>query len=157
MQRHLCLILVVWLLVAAGGPSAEPKKKDAAAKDLARLQGKWKFVEEDRDGTVEKFARGHVLVIKGEYMHWYDADGKLATKESLELDPSRSPRWMDMTIVFNRLYPSAKGTTLQGIYQLKGDELKIALPSDRFRRRPKEFKTRKWSSFFVSTYKRIKP
>jgi uncharacterized protein (TIGR03067 family) len=156
MPRHLCLVLLVWPLLAAGAPSAAPGVKDAAARDLARLQGKWKFVEEDRDGTVTKFSNGHVLVIEKEYVLWYDADGKLATKESLKLGPSKSPKTLDMTIVVNRLYPTAKGLTLRGIYQLSGDELKIALPSDPFKRRPKELKTKKWSPFSVSTYKRVK-
>jgi uncharacterized protein (TIGR03067 family) len=159
MPRSLFLILVVWPLLAAGGPSAEPGEEDAAAKDLAQLQGKWKFVAEDRDGTVRKFrdGEGHVITIRGEFQFWHDADGKLATKESLKLDPSKSPKTIDMTIVFNRLYPNAKGLTARGIYQLEGDELKIATPAELFYGRPKEFTTKKGSHFIVSTYKRVKP
>jgi uncharacterized protein (TIGR03067 family) len=157
MTRHLYLILVVWLLLAARGPGAEPGEEDAAAKDLAKLQGQWKLVEEDRDGTVTKYDNGHVITIEKQFNLWYDADGKLATKDSLKLDPSKSPKEMDETVVFNHLFPIAKGTTMRCIYQLEGDELKIARPSELFYGRPKEFTTKKGSHFLVATYKRVKP
>jgi uncharacterized protein (TIGR03067 family) len=162
MPRHLCLILVVWLLMAAGAPGAEPEKEDAAAKGLAKLQGKWKLVAEDQDGTVRKIrdGDGHVITFEKEFELWHDADGELALKHSLKLDPSKSPKEMDVTTVFNRLYPNDRNT-IRCIYQVEGDELKIAMPLDVFLQlfsgRPKEFTTKKGSLFIVATYKRVKP
>lgn len=158
MPRHLCLILVVWLLMAAGGPSAQPGQGDAAAKDLARLQGKGKLVAEDRDGTVTKIrdGDGHVITIEKEFQLWHDAEGKLALKHSLKLDPSKSPKQMDATAVFNRLFPDDR-STIRGIYRVEGDELQIAVPAELFFGRPKEFTTKKGSLFIVATYKRVKP
>jgi uncharacterized protein (TIGR03067 family) len=143
--------------MAAGGPSAEPGEKDAAAKDLAKLQGKWKLVEEGLNGTVTKSADGHVIGFEKEFMIGYDADGGVATKDSIKLDPSKSPKAIDTTCVFNVLYPNNKGNTFQGIYQLEGDELKFAFPILPSRERPKEFTTKKGSPFVVFTYKRVKP
>src|SRR5262249_59259171 len=99
MPRHLYLILVVWPLLAAGGPCAEPGEKDAA-KDLARLQGKWKLVKEDLNGTVTRSDDGHVIGFEKEIEIGYDADGGVATKDSIKLDPSRSPKAIDTTCVF---------------------------------------------------------
>src|SRR5262249_30385603 len=112
---------------------------------------------EDVNGTVRKFDDGHVIGFEKEVMVGYDAEGGVATKDSIKLDPSQSPRAIDMTSVVNVLYPNTKGNTLQGVYQLEGDELKLALPIPPARRRPKEFTTRKGSPFGVFTYKRVKP
>jgi uncharacterized protein (TIGR03067 family) len=159
MPRRFYLILVVCLLTAGGGPSAESGVKNAGAKDLAKLQGKWRVVAEDSDGTVTKIAdgHGHVIGFDKEIMIGYDADGGVATKDSIKLDPSKSPKAIDATCVFNVLYPKNKGHTIHGIYQLQGDELKLAFPYAPFRERPKEFTTKKGSHFIVATYKRLKP
>jgi uncharacterized protein (TIGR03067 family) len=147
MIRNLWLIPAVWLLLAIGGTGAEPKKEGAVAKELAKLQGKWKLVEEHRDGSVTKYEDGHVLTIEKQFMLWYDADEKVDTKHSLKLDPSKSPKEMDETILFNRVFPDANGNTKRCIYQLKGDELKIARPYAPYQNRPKEFTTKAGSRF----------
>ncbi|MFO0968525.1 MAG: hypothetical protein U0793_23455 [Gemmataceae bacterium] len=85
----------------------------------------------------------------------HDADGKLALKVSLKLDPSKSPEQMDATTVFNNLFPGDK-SVIRCIYRIEGDELKIAYPAELFFGRPREFTTRKGSLFTVATYKRVK-
>jgi uncharacterized protein (TIGR03067 family) len=144
--------------MAAGGRSAEPGEGDAA-KDLAKLQGKWKLVEEDLNGKVTKYADGHVIGFEKDIEIDYDAEGGVAAKASVKLDPSKSPKAIDTTVTFNVLFPNDKGTTYQGVYQLEGDELKLALPVPPFRQRPKEFTTKKGLEprFVVLTYKRVKP
>jgi len=153
MTRHLCLTLLVSLTMAADGPDAAPGE-DAAAKDLAKLQGKWKLVETDSDGTVTKSdGDGHVIGIEKELMIGYDAEGGVAAKDSIKLDPAKSPKAMDLTCVFNVLFPGQKGKT----YQVDKDELKLVFPYAPFRQRPKEFTTKEGSHFGVFTYKRVKP
>jgi uncharacterized protein (TIGR03067 family) len=158
MPRHLCLILVVWLLTVAGAPGAEPKEEDAAAKDLAKLQGKWKLVAEDLNGTVTKSDDGHVIAFEKDVNINYDADGGVAAKATVKLDPSKSPKAIDMTITLLPSLPNEKGKTLQGIYQVEGDELKLAFPNAPFRERPTQFTTKKEiePTFVVFTYKRMK-
>jgi uncharacterized protein (TIGR03067 family) len=143
---------------SAPAPKAENKEEDAAAKDLAKLQGTWRLVAEDRDGTVTKLAKGqgHDIVIEKDFEIWYDADGKLALKHKLKLDPSKSPKQMDATCVFSVLFPNDK-STVPSVYEIDGDELKIAYPGELFYPRPKEFTTKKGSLFTVGTYKRVKP
>jgi uncharacterized protein (TIGR03067 family) len=157
MPRYLCLVLVAGLLTAAGGPGAEPEKKeDAAVKDLAKLQGKWKCAE-DLNGTVRKTNTGHVVGHEKDIEISYDAEGGVATKESIKLDPSRSPKQIDTSNLFNVLFPNTEGQTFQGIYQLEGDELKLAYPIPPNGQRPGEFKTKEGSHFVVVTDKRVKP
>jgi uncharacterized protein (TIGR03067 family) len=159
MPRRLFLALVVLPLLAAGGPGADPKEEDAAARDLAKLQGKWKLVEFDLNGEVTKCAEGHVIGFEKDVEIDYDGDGGVAGKSSVKLDPSKSPRAIDLTITFLAIFPNEKGRTLHGIYQVEGDELKLAFTSAPFWGRPREFTTRKQlvTTFEVDTYKRVKP
>src|SRR5262249_25574835 len=106
MPRHLYLILVVWLLMVGGGPSAEPGEKDAAANELAKLQGKWKLVAEDLDGQLRKFNDGHVIGFDKDININYDADGGVAAKATIKLDQSKSPKAIDLTVTFNVLFPN---------------------------------------------------
>jgi uncharacterized protein (TIGR03067 family) len=158
MARYLCLALVVWPFLAVAGPGAD-KEEDAAAKDLAKLQGKWKLVEEDLNGTVTKSDQGAVIAFEKDVEIDYDGDGGVAGKSSIKLDPSRSPKEIDMTITFLAIFPSEKGRTTHAIYQVDGDELKLAIPCPPFRRRPREFTARKellGPRFEVLTFKRVK-
>jgi uncharacterized protein (TIGR03067 family) len=108
MPRHLGLILVVWLLTAAGGPGAEPEKEDAAAKDLAKLQGKWKCVASDLNGTVRSYGDGHIIAFEKDVEIDYDADGGVAGKATIKLDASKSPKSIDMTVTFIAIFPKGR-------------------------------------------------
>ena len=100
----LCLISIVWPPNALGGP-----REDAAA-DLAKLQGKWRCVEEDSDGKMDKgFSKGHVISFEKELMISYDGDGGVACKDFIKLDPSKSPKEINLTSIFNVLFPGEKG------------------------------------------------
>ncbi len=158
MIRALPLIVLVCLLWVASSGKAEPKEKDAAAKDLAKLQGKWKNVEIDSDGKVNKgFKNGLIIAFEKNERIDYDAEGGVESRVSIKLDPSKSPNEMDQTYVFERLFPDEKGKTYLGIYQLEGDELKIAMAIAPWNgERPKEFTTKERSHFAVATYKRVK-
>src|SRR5579884_505719 len=153
MKRCLCLLgLVCPVLTAAYRPDAPPAEdRDAAARDLARLQGKWRCVEEDSQGRVTK-SDGHGLIIAFEkdVEIDYDAVGGVFSKERIKLDPSKSPKANDTTIVDCTL-PYLKGRTAEGIYQLEGDVLKVASPYAPYRERPQEFTTKKGSHFIVFT------
>ena len=155
MKRHLFLILAVFVVLAADSPKPDPRE-DAAAKELAKLQGKWKLVAEDSDGTVTETNQGAVIGFDKEFLIGYDGDGGVATKDTVKLNPTESPKEIDQTCVINVLFPSEKGRITPGIYELKDDKLKMAFPYAPNRERPKEFTTKKRSNFVVFTYKRTK-
>jgi RNA polymerase sigma factor (sigma-70 family) len=108
--------LVVWSLNAQ-----TPATQDAAVKkDKDALQGDWTVVEaklignnnaEDKDQV-----KGKTFVFKG--------DKLIARGESAyTIDPSKKPK--EIEIVPADGPESEKGKTFRGIYELKGDELKI--------------------------------
>jgi uncharacterized protein (TIGR03067 family) len=156
MKRYLFFLLVFCALLAADNPKGNPGE-DAAAKEITKLQGKWKLVEEDNDGTVMETKQGQVIAFEKEILIGYDGEGGVVTKDSLKLDPTKSPKEIDETIVSSVFLPRWKGWITKGIYELKDDELKMAFPYAPSRERPKAFATKKGSKFGVYTYKRVGP
>ncbi len=158
MIRHLTLYVLLCQPPAAAEKA--PPARDAAARDLARLQGKWRLAAMDEDGKVTRVATvrdGHVIAFEKELHLEFTDEGKfLATKSSVRLDPTASPKAFEETILFNSLFPAVKGRKIRGSYQLEGDELKLAFPVFPWGARPKAFTTRKGDRFMVATYKRLK-
>lgn len=156
MKRFLCLVLVFWSLPCANGQQPDAKKEDPAADKLAKMQGKWRVIETESQGTVYKTGgNGAVIVIDKSFMLHLDGDGKPCGKDSIKLDLSRSPNRMDLTVVFNNIFPHTKGRTSHSIYRMDGDKLKIATTFAPFQGYPDGFMTSKFCRFNVTTYKRI--
>ena len=87
--------------------------------EVKKLAGDWEFVDGEAGG--QKIPKGagapDKLTIK---------DGKLTgfgPELTLVTDATRKPKWLNMT--FTR---DGKETTINAIYELNGDELKISLP-----------------------------
>jgi uncharacterized protein (TIGR03067 family) len=156
MKMQVCLGLTFWTLLGAAALNAAPDNDDPA-KDLAKMQGKWQCVEGDNNGTVTKSTEGYIMIINKDVMITLDGDGKPNAKSSMKLDPSKSPKTMDLTCITNVLFPETKGTTSPAIYELEDDQLKIAFTYAPYRDRPGTFTTKKGSHFFVETLKRVKP
>jgi uncharacterized protein (TIGR03067 family) len=147
-----------WSLMCANGQQPEAKKEDPTADNFAKMQGKWQVSETENQGTVYKSrGNGAVILIDKSFMIYLDGDGKPCGKDSIKLDSSRSPKRMALTVVFNNIFPDTKGKTSQSVYQLEGDELKIATTFAPFQGYPGGFTTTKLCRFNVTTYKRIQP
>jgi uncharacterized protein (TIGR03067 family) len=141
-------------LLAAGvvfpALAAEP---DAVAKDRKAFQGEWAVEALEYNGKDLKdkynfsFAcKGDVLTVQGD-----GAVRKEYAKLTFTLDPSTTPKCVDLTVAGG----GQKDAKLEGIYELKGDELRLCvkvLGSDR----PTEFKSPAGASIALLTLKRKK-
>jgi uncharacterized protein (TIGR03067 family) len=90
----------------------------AADKDeLKKLEGTWEVTAVVGDGKEQPKGKLDKLTIKDGTLSGFGPDLKLAT------DATRKPKWLDLTF-------SREGTerTVNGIYELDGDELKLAIP-----------------------------
>jgi uncharacterized protein (TIGR03067 family) len=109
---------------------------DATDKEAKRLDGTWRFLSLKSDGqeapqeVIREWRwviRDRVLTIPG------------GGKSSLEIDPSKSPKALDMT----SLDGATKGKKMQCIYRFEEDRLTICFPGgrqeSRDKARPKEF------------------
>jgi RNA polymerase sigma factor (sigma-70 family) len=134
------VLLGVILVLAGGGflvwqvAAQPPEPQTPAAKDREALQGTWKVVDAQVNGQAinaqeQEMIKGKPFVFAG---------NKLTAKGPAEfrLDATKSPREID--IVPAEGPETEKGQTFRGIYDLKGDDLRIAFQSPN-QARPKAF------------------
>jgi uncharacterized protein (TIGR03067 family) len=95
-----------------------PGSDDTAKKELASFEGVWSFSEVSVDGTrqtLAPFPRNEMVVLSdGRYVV---VQGARITHGTVKLDPSTSPKQIDVTPTSGPL----KGRTLAGIYSLTAD------------------------------------
>jgi uncharacterized protein (TIGR03067 family) len=117
-MRAKALVLGVVLLVAAD------KADKPAAKDQDKIQGVWETTAVEFNGrNLTDDGVKLKLVFKGNTMS-VDGDENIQkdyAKFTFKLDPSTSPKAIDMTVTEG----NQKDTAIEGIYELKGDDLKM--------------------------------
>jgi uncharacterized protein (TIGR03067 family) len=152
---------VGWLLIACGAlgllgaekPKAELKKDLIHQEDLRKMQGDWAVVEGEQRGTPMaadelKSMRFHV---SGDQYEFKQAGQSQIEKGSLSVDPSRTPKALDIHIAQG----DQAGKLQLGIYQFDGGRLKVCV-SQPGEERPKEFKTTEKQDDAVLIFERPK-
>ena len=141
------------VLVAAG--AADDKAADD--KSAAELKGSWQAVASEMDGEKqpEDDVKQYTLVFEGGKLT-VNKSGELVMKGEAKVDASQKPARLDLKLEENPNNPDDVGKTLEGIYEVKGEELKwcFALPNGSGR--PKEFKTEAGTGTVNATFKREK-
>ncbi len=144
MKAKILTVLAIGLFLGADG-------KDDAKNDHKKQQGKWMLTSAVMNGTeIPKDQVKGELVFKGNKYSYTTGEGETGGG-TFKLDTSKKPEAMDAV-------PSegpAKGETVQVIYELDGDNLKICMASPGTKR-PKEFKADADSNQWLLTYKRAK-
>lgn len=118
MKLYLLLMIVFGLLI---GPL---NFKDEAQREHEKIQGTWKVVsaqDSGRKAPDEVIKNLKWIITKDTITYKF---GVKNTALSFVLDPSKNPKWIDLTEVVEgeKVKPSL------GIYELKGDDLKICYP-----------------------------
>jgi RNA polymerase sigma-70 factor (ECF subfamily) len=117
--------------------------------DLTQLQGTWRLVAAEEGGKAlppANFGRNTHWVFEGSTATF--KSGLRGLTGSITLDEAKDPKWFDLT--------SGKDSrpVLQGIYELKGDTLRLFLLSPGVGR-PTQFKTREGEMETIGTYERV--
>jgi len=139
MNPRLSLFVAAWTLFAADKPSAEAVKQE-----WKKLEGAWTLTKMEVNGKslLEKDKRVPKMTIKDGTII---SDSKDVPKDekldssTIKLDPSQEPK--TITIPNFEGGDPKEGVTLIGIYELKGDELKVcaeAVETARLKEREKE-------------------
>jgi len=141
------------LAVTAGALLAADEKADPK-KDLARFQGTWTTERLEYNGKdmTEKFKIK--LVFKGDQVsvEGNDEVRKEYARAALKLDPSTTPRLLDIKVVGG----TQKDAVLEGIYELKGDKLTLCVKVIG-NERPTKFASAEGSSTALLVLQREKP
>jgi uncharacterized protein (TIGR03067 family) len=113
MNRLLPSAVAVLILTAAETP-------DPSKKDLARMQGDWAAVSMIRDGQAfpDEDAQAYFRSVKDDTYTIFRFS-KVASKGSLKLDATKTPKTVDFTPEGGKVPPMA------GIYVLEGDTLTL--------------------------------
>jgi len=125
--NRLLLALAVIVLGLATAPSQDAKRDDE------RLRGTWEVISLVEGGKEMPDQKGQTTIT-------FLGKGKLRVKVkdqtsegTYKLDPSRSPKWVEM---------SKDGDTFLGIYELKGDTLRLCFATGAGKERPTRFESR---------------
>jgi uncharacterized protein (TIGR03067 family) len=147
-----CTLIAVWLCCQAVRVVHAQADADNGIKEL---QGKWRAVEMQTAGisTPKDVLEKARLEIKDDKCIWLSG-GPVDVKSRLRLDPSKSPKEIDLTI----LDGESKGSTFPGIYALEKGQLRICYshtkdPKDR----PQDFKTKRGELRELLVLERVKP
>jgi uncharacterized protein (TIGR03067 family) len=114
-----CTLALTTALVLTVGASAQDAKKEQAL-----LQGKWKAVKLEIEGKeipANELAELKITV-EGDQFIGKKGAGE-PEKNLMKLDPAKKPKAIDLTPQSG----PTEGMTLQGIYTLDGDTLKMCL------------------------------
>jgi uncharacterized protein (TIGR03067 family) len=147
-MRNLLLPAVLFAVLA---PTATAD--DKADADLKAMVGKWTVVKAELGG---KDVTEHLKDLdfqvrdKGAYTAKV---GKMVDKGAFTVDPSKSPKHMD--IKTGKDGPSA-GKTIKAIYKIDGDSLTVCYEFGGEGDRPTEFKTKPDTKQYLAEYKRAK-
>ena len=121
-MRGKCLWFVVLASLAAGGTLQGRDGKDAGEDVLKKIKGTWKFVSQEVDGKPrpkEELAK-QTITFDGD--KWtVRRDGKVIQAGTHKFDPDKKPPQVDAVVTEGE----DKGNTMLGIYELKGDTLKV--------------------------------
>ncbi len=148
MRSRIACMLVAGLLVAA-----DSGKDSDARKERERLAGTWQVVTMENDGarTAAADVKQLRVIFTGKKLTW-DRGEKERYDATYRLDPAASPKTIDVTFLMG----PREGKTHKGVYQLKGNELKICWSASG-QERPRDFTAGRKSSRTLLVLKRNKP
>jgi uncharacterized protein (TIGR03067 family) len=130
-----CCGLAALTREAAGQTAPAPQTREArpslarAAADRESLQGAWAVVSVESDGKVDVGEKAFFLVM-GNRASWQTPEGDM--EGGLYLDPTSRPKAYDL---------ATSKRTLEGIYELKCDTLRLCYDPSWESKRPRQFAT----------------
>ncbi len=143
MHSRLLLTFTALLLIAAD--EADPAKREMAA-----LEGAYTMTSLEVEGQKvegQRIEGSELLIKEGKYIVTTRGNKH---ETLMDIDPAHKPKQIDMTFADG---PN-KDKTLQGIYEIDGDTLKVCRSINPDASRPKEFTTAPGTGLFLVVWKR---
>jgi uncharacterized protein (TIGR03067 family) len=147
------------LLVLAAGVTASAAQEPGGRerkRELDRIQGGWVITGGESEGRPLPGAmfKDLVLVVEGERVVVLDRGERRPEDDmTIRLDPTKSPKQIDISTTIYRGTADERVLTFPGIYSLERDTLTVCL-DDRMRQRPKGFSTKGAPGCSLQTWKR---
>jgi uncharacterized protein (TIGR03067 family) len=142
------LVCLVGTGLILSAPAPEPGPKGAIKKEWKRLNGTWEMVRVVVDG---KEQQEEVTVTLKDAKYTAQVGDEVVDEGTFKLDPTTTPKSLDITPTSG----PEKGKTSLGLYEVKGDNLRICFAPEG-KSRPKAFESKEGSGDILVTYKRVK-
>src|SRR5262245_26433994 len=142
-------VLMLWPAIPTAQGQDEPGEHEAAGRaELLKMQGTWRFESWEQGKKAEApLGKDRTFFVGGDFFMVRDGEKSLQAG-TLRLSPGKKPPAMDALVRKG----AHEGKTLLGIYEAKGDTLRICLDTEGDNR-PKEFKAGKESARLVAVCK----
>jgi uncharacterized protein (TIGR03067 family) len=154
MRLFALLALGVGLLFV-GGPllAADNAKDEAIKKDRKKYEGTWQVISLEIDGnqSAEEDAKKITVVNEADGKWTIEVEGKVVARGTSEIDPTRTPRTVDLTITEGE----GNGKTALAIYEFGEDTRKVCL-APAGKERPAAFAAPAGSGHILAVLKRVK-
>lgn len=131
--------MIVWMLaviaVGVGAHHQALRGADAGDDFLKKIQGTWKFVSHvfgDKAQSKEELANQTITFADNKWT--VRQDGKVVSGGTHRFDPSKTPGQVDAVVTEGE----DKGNTMLGIYELKGDTIRVCF-DPKGKKRPSDF------------------
>jgi uncharacterized protein (TIGR03067 family) len=146
------ILLCALTLAVPGWIIARADDKADIEKEIKKFQGTWTFASVESGGKEEPAAdyKGMTVTFAGDKFT-VKKGNELILAGTQKLDPSQSPKAIDVTVTEGL----NKGSVMLGIYEIRGDTLKVCFDPEG-KKRPTEFKSTPGSQTFVNVHKRVK-
>jgi len=134
-MRGKCLWVVAIASLAAGGTLQGVDGEDNGKDVLKKIQGTWKFVSQEIEGKPrpkEELAKQTITFAGDKWT--VRRDDKVIQAGTHKFDPTKKPAQVDAVVAEGE----DKGSTMLGIYELKGDTIKVCF-DPKGKERPKDF------------------
>ena len=130
------LVLGISITALAAMASADENKEELIKKDRQQIEGTWRIVGVDVNGTAAKDEdlKKMMVVNKSDGTWTLLSEGKEISKGTSEIDPTQKPK----TIDFTQTEGDGKASQYLGIYQLGGKTRKMCFAPPG-KPRPSEF------------------
>jgi len=148
MVRSVCALIALALLAVEGRSWDKPEED--AGKDLQSMQGTWQLESFESSDKAKVDIKKRTLFIGGEVFLIRDAD-RIIQAGTLRLVTARTPRRIDATVRKGQHMDN----TMLGIYEVKGDTLKVCFDPEG-EGRPGKFAAKAETAQYLATYKRVK-
>jgi uncharacterized protein (TIGR03067 family) len=134
-------------------PVSSDQPKEKAKEEKQKLQGTWKLLSITQDGQESDKSNDDIqLIFSGD-----DFSAKVPSgddhKGTFKVNPASKPRAIDIMLTEG----PEKDKTAEGIYELKGDELRLCIAKPGNKGRPTEFASKPDSGILLVIAKRAKP
>lgn len=122
-------VAIVGLAVAAAANAAGRNKADG-------LSGRWSWVGFEQAGIVapSEQLKGWVMAVKNDHLT-IEGPSKARIEADFALDPTATPKGIDLAFFSNQ----TRGRTVWGIYEIRGETLRICVAPAAAKGRPRDF------------------